>query len=72
VDALGERRAPDQVGGVLGLVAVVDLKADDLAAPEVEDQEQGRTNAPAPGWAERSDTVGEIKKAPMYPKICAL
>ena len=40
VDALGQRRAPDQVGGVLGLVGVVHLVADDLAAEEVENEEQ--------------------------------
>jgi site-specific DNA recombinase len=40
VDALGQCRAPDQVGGMLGLVRLVDLEADDLAAVEVEDQEQ--------------------------------
>jgi hypothetical protein len=39
MDALGERRAPDQMSRVLGLIGVVHLKADDLAAPEVEDDQ---------------------------------
>src|SRR3712207_8576694 len=40
VDALGERRAPDQMSRVLGLVRLVHLMTDDLAAEQVEDQER--------------------------------
>src|SRR5471030_2507745 len=35
---LGERRSPGQVSSVLGTVSVMHLKADDLAAVEVQDQ----------------------------------
>ena len=40
VQALGQRRPPDQVDRVIGAVAVMHLEADDLAAEQVEDQVQ--------------------------------
>jgi hypothetical protein len=51
VDTLGQRRAPDQMGGMLGLVRLVDLEADDLAAVEVK-------SPFAKSWGGQSPAIG--------------
>ena len=66
-DALGQRRAAHQVRGVIGVVGVVHLPADDLAAVQVQDQVQveppadhrGRQigHVPAPHLARRRGDV---------------
>lgn len=38
VQAFGERGAPEQVGGMIGVITGLDGETDDLAAVEVEDQ----------------------------------
>src|SRR3954465_2615176 len=53
MDALGQRRAPDQMSRVLGLIGVVHLKADDLAAEEVEDDVEVEPAPLHPGVQER-------------------
>ena len=40
MQVLGDGRAPQQVHGMLGVVGLVDLEADDLAAVQVQDQVQ--------------------------------
>ena len=46
---LGQGGTPGQVGRVLGLVRVMHLKADDLAAPGVENEEQVEPASLYPG-----------------------
>ena len=40
VQALGKSRPAQQIDGIIGAVALVDLEADDLAAEQVQDQIQ--------------------------------
>jgi len=38
IESFGERGAPEQVGGVIGMITGLDGETDDLATVEVEDQ----------------------------------
>ena len=58
MDALGQRRAPDQMGRVFGLVGLVHLMADDLATVEVEDEGEEE---------EEEEEEEEVEPAPLHP-----